>query len=70
MNLHVTGEPATAAAIKDLVFFDLVARGFYLARRGLIALSLPVTDAETGAFIDAMAEIIAARRGILCAAST
>ena len=69
MNLHATGEPATAAAIKDLVFFDLVARGFYLARRGLIALSLPVTDAETGAFIDAMAEIIAARRGVLCAAS-
>jgi glutamate-1-semialdehyde 2,1-aminomutase len=70
MNLHVTGEPATAAAIKDLVFFDLVARGFYLARRGLIALSLPVTDAEAGAFIDAMAEIIAARRSVLCAAST
>jgi glutamate-1-semialdehyde 2,1-aminomutase len=70
MNLHATGQPATAAAIKDLVFFDLVARGFYLARRGLIALSLPVTDVETGAFVDAMAEIIAARRSVLCAAST
>ena len=70
MNLHAAAEPAAAAVIKDLVFFDLVARGFYLARRGLIALSLPVTDAETGAFIDAMAEIIAARRSVLCAAST
>jgi glutamate-1-semialdehyde 2,1-aminomutase len=70
MNLHAAGKPAAAAAIKDLVFFDLIARGFYLARRGLIALSLPVTDAETGAFIDAMDEIIKMRRSVLCAAST
>jgi glutamate-1-semialdehyde 2,1-aminomutase len=68
MSLHAAGKPATAAAMKDLVFFDLIARGFYLARRGLIALSLPVTDAETGAFVDAMDEIVTARRGILCAA--
>jgi glutamate-1-semialdehyde 2,1-aminomutase len=65
MNLHAAGKPAAAVAIKDLVFFDLIARGFYLARRGLIALSLPVTDAETGAFIDAIDEIIKARRGVL-----
>jgi glutamate-1-semialdehyde 2,1-aminomutase len=49
MNLHAVGEAGVAAQIKDLVFFDLIARGFYLARRGLIALSLPVTDADADA---------------------
>jgi glutamate-1-semialdehyde 2,1-aminomutase len=43
----------------------LIARGFYLARRGLIALSLPVTDAETDAFMAAFDDLLSARRGIL-----
>ena len=66
MNLHAAGPATTAATLKDLVFFDLVARGFYLARRGLIALSLPVTDTEIDGFVDAMADILTARRAVLC----
>jgi glutamate-1-semialdehyde 2,1-aminomutase len=65
MSLHAVGEPGVAAKMKDLVFFDLIARGFYLARRGLIALSLPVTDADTNAFVAAMNDLLTARRGVL-----
>jgi len=43
----------------------MLERGIYLSPRGMLALSLPMTDAETdallaavGAFIDAYAEII------------
>jgi glutamate-1-semialdehyde 2,1-aminomutase len=65
MNLHAAGEASIAAKIKDLVFFDLITRGFYLARRGLIALSLPVTDADTDAFVAACDDLLSARHGIL-----
>jgi glutamate-1-semialdehyde 2,1-aminomutase len=65
MNLHAVGEAGAAAKVRDLVFFDLIARGFYLARRGLIALSLPVTDADIDAFIAAIDDVLTVRRGIL-----
>ncbi len=41
-------------AIRELVFLDLLEDGVYLARRGLIALSLPIGDAEVETFLDAM----------------
>ena len=63
MNIQTArGAPA---AVKDLVFFDLIARGFYLARRGLIALSLPVSDADVDAMIAAFDGILSARRELL-----
>jgi glutamate-1-semialdehyde 2,1-aminomutase len=65
MNLHAVGEAGAAAKVRDLVFFDLIARGFYLARRGLIALSLPVTDADIDAFVAAIDDVLTVRRGIL-----
>jgi glutamate-1-semialdehyde 2,1-aminomutase len=71
MALHAVGkadsvgEAAAVTKIKDLVFFDLIARGFYLARRGLIALSLPVSDADTDAFVAAIDDLLTARRGML-----
>jgi hypothetical protein len=67
MNIHASGDAATKAKVKELVFFDLITRGIYLARRGLIALSLPITDGETAVFIDAMTDVLSARSGILCA---
>jgi glutamate-1-semialdehyde 2,1-aminomutase len=66
MNIHSTGTLADASMIKDLVFFELIARNFYLARRGLISLSLPVTDTDTAALIGAMDDVLQARREILC----
>ncbi len=73
LNLQATARPirspddlaAVDPAIKDLVFFDLVARGFYLARRGLMALSLPIGDAETSALAAALDDIIAMRGSLL-----
>jgi glutamate-1-semialdehyde 2,1-aminomutase len=63
MNLH----PAcgASATVKDLVFFELIARGFYIARRGLIALSLPVSDADVDAMVAAFDDILSARRELL-----
>ena len=67
MSIHAMGAATTAAAIKDLVFFELIARGFYLARRGLIALSLPVTDADATAMTKAMDDVLRTQRDVLCA---
>jgi glutamate-1-semialdehyde 2,1-aminomutase len=59
MNLHPAHRaPAT---VKDLVFFDLIARGFYIARRGLIALSLPVSDVDVDVLVAAFDDILSAR---------
>ena len=54
MNIHpVAATPrapsdlvAVDRQMRDLVFFDLLADGIYTARRGLMALSLPITDEE------------------------
>lgn len=66
MNIHAEGTATEAAQRKELVFFALIDRGFYLARRGLVALSLPVGDADVAAFITAMDEILDAYAPVLC----
>lgn len=40
---------------RRLLFLDLLARGFYIAERGYLALSLAVTDADLDAFVEAAA---------------
>lgn len=58
MNLHATpGEirhcddiPAAEHTVKDLFFFHMLAHGFYVARRGFIVLSLPLTDEDLDRF--------------------
>jgi len=62
MNIHPVGvepkRPADLAAadprMRDLIFFDLLEDGFYTARRGLMALSLPIGDEETEALVAAV----------------
>ena len=44
--------------LRELFFFDMLDRGFYLARRGMIALSLEVTDQDIQAFIAAVTEFV------------
>ncbi len=44
--------------LRELLFLGLLERGFYLAQRGFMALSLAVTDAETAAFADAALEAV------------
>ena len=73
MNLHATTANITSPddvvklndAPKELIFLDLLERGFYMARRGFIALSLVVTDKDLDDFAQAFASIIADRTDVL-----
>ena len=75
MNAHfVSGPvrtPADAASsdnrLRDLFFFDMAEAGIYLARRGMIALMLPVGEAELAVFEDAFAGFLARRAPLLAA---
>jgi glutamate-1-semialdehyde 2,1-aminomutase len=59
MNLHGTAGPVQSIADlrtaddrwKELLFFDALDAGFYAARRGFIALSIEITDADVDAFL-------------------
>ena len=50
---------------KALIFFDLLARGVFMARRGFMALSLPFDDAAADTLVDAMQEVVQQRRALL-----
>lgn len=52
-------------AAKELVFLDLLERGYYIARRGFLALSTALEDAHLDGFVAAMGAIVAARRAAL-----
>ena len=52
-------------AAKELVFLDLLERGYYLARRGFIALSLMVGDADLDGFVAAVKDVVAERADVL-----
>ena len=54
--------------VKALVFFDLLEHGIFLARRGLLALSLPFGDAQADAFVTALDAVVGTRRTLLPAA--
>ena len=54
-------------ALRELFFFDMLEAGIYIARRGMMALSLPITDADTAAITAAMREFAALRRPLLTA---
>jgi hypothetical protein len=51
----------------SLFFFDLLAQGIYLARRGMAALSLPVGEADCARYVAAVEEFVAARKPLLAA---
>ena len=73
MGLHATArdirfvdDVATSSdAVKELVFLDLLERGYYMARRGFIALSLMVTDRDLDGFVGAIEAIVADRADVL-----
>lgn len=59
LNVHPTAGPVVTPAdvvdgdedLRELFFFDALEAGFYLARRGFIALSLEVTDRDLEEFL-------------------
>lgn len=72
MAVHFTPAPPRCAADADaadplpreLLFLDLLERGIHIARRGMVALSLPVGDAECDALAEAF-EVFLTERGPL-----
>jgi glutamate-1-semialdehyde 2,1-aminomutase len=68
MTIHPAPRPVIASApvserqalVKELVFFGLVNRGFWLARRGVLTVSIPTTDAMCDELVEAFAEVVAA----------
>ena len=55
------------AAVAGLFFFDLLERGVYVARKGFIALSLPIGDAEIDHFVDAVGDFLDGRKDLVAA---
>jgi glutamate-1-semialdehyde 2,1-aminomutase len=54
-------------ALRELFFLDMLEAGIYLARRGMVALSLPVGEAEMDRFVSTVAEFAEIRRPLLLA---
>jgi len=60
--------PADEEQMRELFFLDLLAAGVYIARRGMVALSLPVGDADCARFVAAVDEFCSARKPVLAPA--
>jgi len=63
--------PYTASAqeegLRELFFLDMMKAGIYIARRGMVALSLPVGEAELARYIAAVEEFCASRKPLMAA---
>jgi glutamate-1-semialdehyde 2,1-aminomutase len=76
MTAHMTADPIRSSVdaargdtgLKELFFFDMLAEGIWLARRGFIALSLAIGDAECDRLSAAVERFIEARTGFLAEA--
>jgi glutamate-1-semialdehyde 2,1-aminomutase len=73
MTAHATTQPITSAAAiatsnqdaKELFYFDMVAAGIWIARRGFVALNIMIGDAEADRFVAAVDEFVSARKALL-----
>jgi len=73
MNIHFTTAPIRSVRdakdadpdLRGLFFFDMVERGIWVARRGMINLSLPIGAAETDALCAAFEEFVTVRGNLL-----
>lgn len=54
---------------KELLFFDLLKQGFWIAKRGMIALSVSVTERDCEQFIRAIRSILQDRKPVLSSLS-
>ncbi len=53
------------AKLKELFFFDMLAHGIWLARRGMMTVSLPIGDTECDRLVAAVEEFLSARSSLL-----
>jgi glutamate-1-semialdehyde 2,1-aminomutase len=73
MTAHATTQPIKSAAAiatsnqdaKELFYFDMVAAGIWIARRGFVALNIMIGDAEADRFVAAVDEFVSARTALL-----
>ena len=73
MSVHMMRGPIRSPAdaakgdakLKELFFFDMLAAGIWLARRGMMTLTLPIGDAECDRLAGAVEEFVSARRSLL-----
>jgi glutamate-1-semialdehyde 2,1-aminomutase len=63
------GGAARREQLHKLLHLDLLAQGYYIARRGYMALSLPMGEAEIDGFCAAFEEVLATRRGVIAEAT-
>ena len=74
-NVHMRSGPVRTpddaskadATLRELFFFDMIAQGIWMARRGMMILSLPITDADCDKLVAAIEEFIYMRRSLLTA---
>lgn len=77
MNVHFSDRtirryedvPVTTDRQRRLLFFDLLARGFYCMPRGGFLLSLPTTGGQVDGLVDAFDDVLRKRGALLCAAA-
>ncbi len=73
LAVHMTKQPIRSpedaaqgdAKLKELFFFDMLSHGIWLARRGMMALCLPIGDAECDKLATAVQEFLESRRSLL-----
>jgi glutamate-1-semialdehyde 2,1-aminomutase len=72
LTAHFQTEPIRAARdirpeaeLRELFHLDMLDRGCYLARRGMIAFSLEIGDDECWSFRSAVEDFLAQRRTLL-----
>jgi glutamate-1-semialdehyde 2,1-aminomutase len=69
LSVHMTGGPIRSAedaergnaALRDLFWFDLTARGLWFAKRGMFALSIALDDTDADKLVDAVEEFAQTR---------
>jgi len=73
MTAHATSRPIRTAAdiatsnqdAKELFFFDMMAAGIWIARRGFVALNIMIGEQEGDRFVAAVEEFVTARKALL-----
>ncbi len=67
-TIRSAGDIRAASDLRELFHLDMLDAGFYLARRGMIALSLEVTDPDLDRFTRAVDAFLTGRRSALITA--
>lgn len=73
MMLHLTDAPLNGPEdsnkvdgnLRSLVHLALIERGFYIARRNMIVLSLPMTQSQFDGLVDAFSDVLRSHRAVL-----